>query len=116
MMNTVRLCEDEGQRHQNREHEQWEQSFAHWGTIDSRRDRTDHSFEWADQARIQERRLPESNRCTGFCRPVPNHSAKAPGGDMVLGSYASTSSRKATARPNASTRFASFSIVWPSSS
>ena len=24
------------------------------------------------------RRLPESNRCTRFCRPVPNHSAKAP--------------------------------------
>jgi hypothetical protein len=25
-----------------------------------------------------ERRVPESNRCTGFCRPVPNHSANAP--------------------------------------
>lgn len=31
----------------------------------------------------RERRLPESNRCTGFCRPMPNHSAKAPPGRMV---------------------------------
>jgi hypothetical protein len=27
---------------------------------------------------VMRRRLPESNRCTGFCRPMPNHSAKAP--------------------------------------
>lgn len=25
------------------------------------------------------RRVPDSNGCTGFCRPVPNHSANAPG-------------------------------------
>ena len=33
--------------------------------------------------KISERRGPESNRCTRLCRPLPNHSATAPQGQMV---------------------------------
>jgi hypothetical protein len=68
---------------------------------------------------FSERRLPESNRCTGFCRPMPNHSAKAPRGGHRIGATSagsSTSSRNAVARSNTSTRFASFSTMCPSSS
>ena len=62
------------------------------------------------------RRLPESNRCTRFCRPVPNHSAKAPRRGIVP-AYAggTTSSRKAVIRWKESIRFESFAIEWPSS-
>ena len=68
---------------------------------------------------LSERRLPESNRCAGFCRPMPNHSAKAPRGGHRIGATSagsSTSSRNAVARSNTSTRFVSFSTMWPSSS
>ena len=33
---------------------------------------------WPTCGRFVERRLPESNRCKRLCRPLRNHSAKAP--------------------------------------
>ena len=36
-------------------------------------------FAERDLACLSERRLPESNRCKRLCRPLRNHSAKAPG-------------------------------------
>ena len=62
-------------------------------------------------------RLPDLNRRTRFCRPVPNHSAKAPErANRSEGYGPSTSSRNARARVKQSIRFGSFAIIWPSSS
>lgn len=36
------------------------------------------------KAESHSRRRPESNRCNGFCRPAPNHSATSPGGHPTL--------------------------------